>query len=310
MTSPKFDALFGGPPRRPETPITQREMDIAASIQAVTEEAMLRTARHVHAETGMRKLCLAGGVALNCVANGRILREGPFDDIWIQPAAGDAGGALGVALFIWHQLLGHPRIVRPHDAQQGSFLGPYWSDDEIKVFLDGLGAPRDDYADDQALCEAAVAELIAAGRNGRLVPGTDGVRAARPRIAQHPGRSARPQDAVADEPADQVPRVVPSLRTGGAARPVQRLLRAAPGRRPSLHVDRRAGCRGAAASGGQRRKAGVRPAARGSLRRAGGDACRLFRARVQTVDAERHGRFAALLRTFEARGDRRAARSW
>ena len=111
MTSPKFDALFGGPPRKPETPITQREMDIAASIQAVTEEAMLRTARHVHAETGMRNLCLAGGVALNCVANGRILREGPFDDIWIQPAAGDAGGALGVALFIWHQLLGHPRTV-------------------------------------------------------------------------------------------------------------------------------------------------------------------------------------------------------
>ena len=138
-------------------------MDIAASIQAVTEEAMLRTARHVHAETGMRNLCLAGGVALNCVANGRILREGPFDDIWIQPAAGDAGGALGVALFIWHQLLGHPRTVRPHDAQQGSLLGPQWSDDEIQAFLDVVGAPRDDYADDQALC-AVVADLIAAGR--------------------------------------------------------------------------------------------------------------------------------------------------
>ena len=164
----------------------------------------------------MRKLCLAGGVALNCVANGRILREGPFDDIWIQPAAGDAGGALGVALFIWHHLLGHSRTVRVQDAQRGSFLGPRWSDDEIQVFLDGVGAPRDDYADDQALCEA-VAELIAAGTSGRLVPGTDGVRAARPRIAQHPGRSARPQDAVAHERTDQVPGVVPSLRAGRAA---------------------------------------------------------------------------------------------
>ena len=166
-------------------------MDIAASIQAVTEEAMLRTARHVHAETGMRNLCLAGGVALNCVANGRILREGPFDDIWIQPAAGDAGGALGVALFIWYQLLGHPRTVCPHDAQQGSLLGPHWTDGEIRTFLDSVGAPRDDYADDQALCEA-VAELDRGRAGGRLVPGTDGVRSARPRIAQHPRRSTRP----------------------------------------------------------------------------------------------------------------------
>ena len=299
MTSPKFDALFGGPPRKPETPITQREMDIAASIQAVTEEAMLRTARHVHAETGMRNLCLAGGVALNCVANGRILREGPFDDIWIQPAAGDAGGALGVALFIWHQLLGHPRTVRPHDAQQGSLLGPHWSDDEIQAFLDGVGAPRDDYADDQALC-AAVADLIAAGQvvgwfQGRM---EFGPRALGSRSIL--GDPRDPQDAVADERADQVPRVVPSLRAGRAARPVQRLLRAAPGRRPSLHVDRRAGRRGAAAAGGRRRPAGIRPAARRPLGRAGGDACRLLRP-LQTVDDARHGRFAALLRTFEAK---------
>ncbi len=111
MTSKKFDRLFGGPPRSPETLLTERDMDIAASIQAVIEEIMLRMARHVHAETGMKKLCLAGGVALNCVANGRILREGPFEDLWIQPAAGDAGGALGVALFIWHQLLDKPRAV-------------------------------------------------------------------------------------------------------------------------------------------------------------------------------------------------------
>ena len=104
MTDSKFEKLFGGPPRRAESPLTQREMDIAASIQAVTEEIMLRMAKHVHNQTGMKNLVLAGGVALNCVGNGRILREGPYENIWIQPAAGDAGGALGAALFVWYQL--------------------------------------------------------------------------------------------------------------------------------------------------------------------------------------------------------------
>ena len=162
MTSGRFDALFGGPPRRPEAPITEREMDIAASIQAVTEEAMLRAARHVHAETGMPNLCLAGGVALNCVGNGRVLREGPFDNVWIQPAAGDAGGALGVALFIWHQLLDHPRQVRTPDAQCGSLLGPRATDDGIRAFLDGAGAVYEEYSDEGALCDA-VADLLARG---------------------------------------------------------------------------------------------------------------------------------------------------
>ena len=160
LTSRRFDALFDGPPRRPEAPITQREMDIAASIQAVTEEAMLRLARHVHAETGLRSLCLAGGVALNCVANGRVLREGPFDNVWIQPAAGDAGGALGVALFIWHQLLDRPREARPRDAQHGSLLGPRAKDDDIRTFLDGAGAVYEEFADDASLCDA-VADLLA-----------------------------------------------------------------------------------------------------------------------------------------------------
>jgi carbamoyltransferase len=160
MTGPKFDRLFGGPPRVSESPITQREMDLAASIQVVTEEIMLRMARHVHAETGMQKLCLAGGVALNCVANGRILREGPFDDIWIQPAAGDAGGALGVALFIWHQLLDQPRTCDRRDSQHGSYLGPAFSDAEIKAFLDGQGAKYQHFEDDEELC-AYVADLIA-----------------------------------------------------------------------------------------------------------------------------------------------------
>jgi carbamoyltransferase len=111
MTNRKFAKLFGGPPRKPETPITKREMDMARSVQVVTEEVMLKTARHVHEVTGARYLCLAGGVALNCVANGRILREGPFDDIWIQPASGDAGGALGGAYVAWHHFLGKPRAL-------------------------------------------------------------------------------------------------------------------------------------------------------------------------------------------------------
>jgi carbamoyltransferase len=160
MTSPKFDALFEGPPRRAESPLTEREMDIAASIQQVTEEIMLRCARHVHAVTGMKHLCLAGGVALNCVGNGRILREGPFDDIWIQPAAGDAGGALGVALFISHQLLDTPREPHGTDSQSGSLLGPRHTPDDIRAFLAESGATAREFTDDDALCEF-VAGLIA-----------------------------------------------------------------------------------------------------------------------------------------------------
>jgi carbamoyltransferase len=140
MTSPKMDSLFGGPPRRAETEITQREMDIAASIQRVTEEIVLKIAAHARALTGSRNLVMAGGVALNCVANGRILREGSFDDLWIQPAAGDAGGALGAALFTWHQLLGKPREVNANDHQSGSLLGPDFPTEEIRAYLDEVGA--------------------------------------------------------------------------------------------------------------------------------------------------------------------------
>jgi len=137
MTNSKFGALFGGPEREGESTLTQREMDLARSLQEVTEEIMLRQARHVHKETGMKNLVLAGGVALNCVGNGRVLREGPFEKIWIQPAAGDAGGALGAALFTWHTYLGKERFVSPDgtDSQHGSYLGPSYSDTEIEHFL-------------------------------------------------------------------------------------------------------------------------------------------------------------------------------
>jgi len=160
MTSPKMNTLFDGPPRKSESDITQREMDIAASIQVVTEEIVLRIAHHAHQKTGMKNLCLAGGVALNCVANGRILREGPFDEVWIQPAAGDAGGALGSALFVWHQLLDNPRDPGGRDAMQGSLLGPQYGADEIRGFLDEAGAAYHEY-DDEEKCIERIAELIA-----------------------------------------------------------------------------------------------------------------------------------------------------
>ncbi|HZI19087.1 MAG TPA: carbamoyltransferase [Pyrinomonadaceae bacterium] len=145
MTNGKFDRLFGGPARRPEGELTQREMDLARSVQEVTEEAMLRMARHAHRETGERNLCLAGGVALNCVGNGRILREGPFERVWVQPAAGDAGGSLGAALSVWHQYLGRerdaPTTYAPWpDGMRGSYLGPEFSDEEIEEFLLTAGA--------------------------------------------------------------------------------------------------------------------------------------------------------------------------
>jgi carbamoyltransferase len=203
MTGRRFDALFGGPPRMPETPLTQREMDLARSIQDITEEVMLKMAAFAHRETGMRDLCLAGGVALNCVGNGRILRESSFDEIWIQPAAGDAGGAIGVALALWHRYLGNPRAsaestgrwerpqrlpptiaARPAepgvanesprapkyaDGMNGSFLGPSFSNDEIAAFIGRTGC-RASRVDRGALADR-VAGLLADGKVVGLVQG-------------------------------------------------------------------------------------------------------------------------------------------
>ncbi|MBM3321603.1 MAG: carbamoyltransferase [Candidatus Eisenbacteria bacterium] len=160
MTNRRFEKLFGGPPRKPEAELTQREMDLARSVQEVVEEVMMRMARTVHRETGMKNLCLAGGVALNCVANGRILREGPFERIWIQPAAGDAGGALGAALFAWHRIFGNERRVDAgRDAQRGSYLGPEFSDEEIRAFLEENKAPARRLADGDLF--ETVADLLA-----------------------------------------------------------------------------------------------------------------------------------------------------
>jgi carbamoyltransferase len=163
MTSRRFDVLFGGAPRKPESAVTEREMDLAASIQVVTEEILLKMTHHIHAQTGQKSLCLAGGVALNCVANGRLLREGPFESIWIQPAAGDAGGALGAALFTWYQLLGNPRQPTQPDAQAGSYLGPCPDETSIRNYLTRVSAPFE-YFDDEDECCRHVAEAIAAGK--------------------------------------------------------------------------------------------------------------------------------------------------
>lgn len=142
MTSKRFEKLFAGPPRKPETEITKREMDIAASIQAVTEEIIIKMVNHVYSVTKQKYLCLAGGVALNCVANGRVLREGPFEGIWIQPAAGDAGGAIGSALSVWHRFLGKDRVVTEgKDSQHGSYLGPVFSNEMVKEFLEDYHYP-------------------------------------------------------------------------------------------------------------------------------------------------------------------------
>jgi carbamoyltransferase len=180
MTNRAFDRLLAAPARKPESRITQREMDLARSIQVITEEAMMKMARFVHKETGMKHLCMAGGVALNCVANGQILREGPFESIWIQPAAGDAGGAIGIALAIWHRYLGKPRqsaestgawqsprangahgVPRYADGMKGSFLGPRNTVAEIESFLNSKNLPFKNYSREEL--PDAVAKLLAQG---------------------------------------------------------------------------------------------------------------------------------------------------
>jgi carbamoyltransferase len=160
MTNERFHKLFGGPPRQPESKLTQRDMDLASSIQAVTEEILLRMARHVRRQTGMKHLCLAGGVALNSVANGQILREKIFERIWTQPAAGDAGGALGAALLVWHQYLGNQRQADARkDSQQGSYLGPEFRDDEIREFLRKQNVPFTELTEEQI--PEKIADLVA-----------------------------------------------------------------------------------------------------------------------------------------------------
>ena len=171
MTSSKFHRLFGSPPRKAESELTQIHMDLAASIQVVTEEIVLKLASSIQKETGATKLCLAGGVALNCVANGRLLREGPFEKIWIQPASGDAGSALGAALVAYHQHFDQPRIDKPHDGMAGTYLGPSYTNAEIKAFLDEADAPYSSLTDPELFDQ--LAKHLSSGKvvgwfNGRM----------------------------------------------------------------------------------------------------------------------------------------------
>jgi carbamoyltransferase len=190
MTNGAFNKLFGGPPREPESKLTQKEMDLARSIQEITEEAVLKMTRYVHQETGMKKLCMAGGVALNCVANGKVLRDGSFDDIWIQPAAGDAGGAVGIALAIWHRYLGKSRVsseslgawrasqeysngcLLPYtDGMKGAYLGPSNSEAEIEQFLKASNYPYTKYSRQDlpaVVADLLVAEKVVGLHQGRM----------------------------------------------------------------------------------------------------------------------------------------------
>ncbi len=301
MTSRRLHRLLGGPPRKPGTPLRQLDMDVAASAQAVTEEVMLRAARHVHERTGMRDLCLAGGVALNCVGNGRILREGPFDRIWIQPAAGDAGGALGVALFIWHQLLGRERRVRPGDAQRGSLLGPSFGPDAIRASLDRLDARYEVFERPEELCDTVAAQIA----DGKVVgwvqgPMEFGPRALGSRSILGDARSARMQSLI-----NQKIKFRESFRPFAPAVLCERAAEFFELREGDespymlLVAPVRAEKRTAAAA----RSDGVRGLDKLAVERSVIPAVTHVdcSARVQTVDRERHGLFRLLLERFEER---------
>jgi carbamoyltransferase len=304
MTSDKFHRLFGGPPRQPETFITEKEMDLAASIQAVCEEVVLRAARHAHGLTGLPHLVLAGGVALNCVANGRLLREGPFADLWVQPAAGDAGGALGSALHAWHQVGGAPRSPGRSDSQQGSLLGPAFADAEIGLFLDAVGAAYE-HVPDEAVLLRRVARLLAEEKvvgwcQGRMEYGP---RALGCRSILGDPRSPRMQ---------QVMNVKIKFRE--SFRPfapcvlqeyAHELFEMAPGQESPymlLVAPLRAAWRRELDDDQRRRMRDPDLRVRVSVPRSTLPAITHvdYSARVQTVDAERHGRFYRLLREFHA----------
>ena len=299
MTGPKLHDLLGGPPHPPETPIETRHMDLAASIQKVTEDIVLRCARHVHARTGMRNLCLAGGVALNCVANGLVLREGPFEDVWIQPAAGDAGGALGVALFIHHQLLDQPRSVGSTDSQHGSLLGPRFSNDAIRTFLDSRGAVYQAFDDEDELVDRVAGlmaeENVVGWMQGRM---EFGPRALGSRSILGDARSTSMQSTMnlKIKFRESFRPFAPSVLQERAheffeldeGRPSPYMLLVAP-----VRAARRISMDGAEGRGLEKLK----------LKRSDVPAITHvdYSARVQTVDRIRHGRYHRLIRRFEER---------
>lgn len=299
MTSPKFHELFGGPPRRPESDLTEREMDVAASIQAVTEEIVLRCGRHVHEVTGQRNLCLAGGVALNCVANGRLLREGPFDRVWIQPAAGDAGGALGGAMFVWHQLLENPRTPQTPDGQGGSQLGPAYSAGEIQTALNDLEAVYEQLPEEQLLQH--VAERLA---EGAVVGWMQGRMEFGPRAL---GCRSILGDARSTEMQSTMNLKIKFRESFRPFAPV--VLRERVSEYFEMRDNEDSPYMLLVADVQEQQRRETDPAARGldklpQIRSTIPAVTHVdHSARVQTVDAERHGRFYQLMKTFERKTD-------
>jgi carbamoyltransferase len=305
MTNRRFDALFGGAPRRAESQLEQRHMDLASSIQKVTEEIMLRMAREAQRQTKMNNLVLAGGVALNCVGNGRLLREGPFENIWIQPAAGDAGGALGAAVFVWHQLMKHPRQPNGRDSQKGSLLGPRYSNESIASFMTEAAVPHKRHASEAELLEE-VAQMVAAGKiigwfQGRMEFGPRAL-GARSIIGdpRQPGMQAamnlkikfresfrpfapavlreRAGDCFAFEPGQESPYML-------LVAPVREQHRV-----PLSEADRKS----MAEAADLRQRVNVVRSTFPAITHVD------YSARVQTVDEPRHGRFYRLMKRFEA----------
>ncbi len=304
MTNERFHVLFGGPPRRPETQLEQRHMDLAASIQVVTGEIVLNMAREVHRLTGKKNLVLAGGVALNCVANGQVLREGPFSELWIQPAAGDAGGALGAALFVWHQLLENPRQPAGCDVQQGSLLGPAFSNEAIAHMLAAEDAPHQKFTGEADLL-AAVARLLAAGKvvgwfHGRMEFG--------PRALGSRSILGDPRNPVMQPVMNLKIKQRESFRPFAPSVLKERASEyfALPGRSESPYML-------LVAPVLEKHRTAISDADRETMT-ANPDLCRRvnivrstlpaithvdYSARLQTVDEERHGRFYRLLKAFE-----------
>jgi len=306
MTNGRFHDLFGGPPRQAESPLEQRHMDLAASIQVVAEEIVLNMAREAHRLTGRKNLVLAGGVALNCVANGRVLREGPFQDLWIQPAAGDAGGALGAALFVWHQLLENPRSPARGDSQQGSLLGPEFSNGEIADLLTTQAMPHRRFSKESELLDE-VAGLLAAGKivgwfHGRM---EFGPRALGARSILGDPRNPAMQSVMnlkikhRESFRPFAPCVLKERSAeyfalpAGAESPYMLLV--APVREEQRTALSEAGQKTMAEDPDLRRRVNIVRSTLPAVTHVD------YSARIQTVDEPRHGRFCRLLRAFERR---------
>jgi carbamoyltransferase len=306
MTNDRFHQLFGGPPRQTESQLEQRHMDLAASIQVVAEEIVLNMAREAHRLTGRKNLVLAGGVALNCVANGRVLREGPFSDLWIQPAAGDAGGALGAALFVWHQLLENPRSPAGGDSQRGSLLGPEFSNEEIADTLTTQAVPHRRFSEEAELLDE-VAELLAAGKivgwfHGRM---EFGPRALGARSILGDPRNPAMQSVMnlkikhRESFRPFAPCVLKEWAAeyfalpAGAESPYMLLV--APVREAQRTALSEAGRKTMAEDPDLRRRVNIVRSTLPAVTHVD------YSARIQTVDETRHGRFCRLLRAFERR---------